>query len=320
MRPFARFAATVTLTTYAFAQLLRVLPRTRITRAVGRLCDMPLPPLVSRAVVGAYVRAYDVDIAEAEPLNGRGAYGSFDAFFTRALRDGARVLARADNTLISPADGRLDAYGRVDEDVIVVKGRRYDARDLLGSAEAAARYRGGQFAVIYLSPRDYHRVHAPVAGHIVELRSCPGDLFPVNSISERHIPDFLVRNRRVAIEIESAHAGTVTVVMVAAMIVGRISVTGVDARDVPLGVHRPDPPTRLERGDELSVFHLGSTAVLFTEPGRVAPIDRPCGRIELGEPLADERVADERVADERVADERVADERVCDSKLGAGDV
>ncbi|MEZ4440394.1 MAG: archaetidylserine decarboxylase [Polyangiaceae bacterium] len=269
--------------TYAFAQLLRVLPRTRITRAVGRLVDLELPPWLSRAVVGVYAKAYDVNLDEAEPLNGSRAYPSFDAFFTRPLRDGARSYERA--PLTSPADGRLDASGPVSADgEISVKGRPYRAKDLLASDAAARRYEGGSFAVIYLSPRDYHRVHAPVAGRIVEIRSCPGDLFPVNAVSERHIPNFLVRNRRVAIELETDDLGTVTVVMVAAMIVGRVTVTGVDADDVPLGTLRPSPPLELARGDELAVFHLGSTAVLFTEPG-VAPFDRPHGPIRLGEAL-----------------------------------
>lgn len=270
--------------TYAFAQLLRVLPRTRITRAVGRLVDLELPPQLSRAVVGAYVRAYGVDLDEAEPLNGRGAYASFDAFFTRPLRHGARPLSAPPHAMLSPADGRLDAYGPVEADgEILVKGRAYQATDLLASNQAAQRYLGGQFAVIYLSPRDYHRVHAPVAGRITEVRSCPGDLFPVNAVSEQHIPNFLVRNRRVAIELETEPHGVVTVVMVAAMIVGRITVTGIEARDVPYGTHRPSPPIALDRAEELAVFHLGSTAVIFTEPGAVAPFDRPLGSIRLGE-------------------------------------
>jgi phosphatidylserine decarboxylase len=277
----------VNVGTYAFAQLLRVLPRTRITRAVGRLVDLELPPWVSRAVVGAYVRAYDVNLDEAEPLNGRGAYASFDEFFTRPLRDGARPWAQSSGTLVSPADGRLDASGRVEDGgTIMVKGRPYRAGDLLASEEAEERYLGGQFAVVYLSPRDYHRVHAPVAGRITMVRSCPGDLYPVNSVSERHIPNFLVRNRRVAIEIDSEDCGIVTVVMVAAMIVGRVTVTGIDATDVPLGSHVLSPPVELAAGDELAVFHLGSTAVLFTEPGAVRSIDRAHGPVRLGQPLA----------------------------------
>ena len=282
----ARLVSAVNVGTYAFAQLLRVLPRTRITRAVGRLVDLELPPWMSRVAVGAYVRAYDVDLDEAEPLNGRGAYESFDAFFTRALRDGARPVADPGDGLISPADGRLDAAGRVEHDgAISVKGRPYRAADLLASDAAVQRYLGGQFAVIYLSPRDYHRVHAPARGRITEVRSCPGDLFPVNSVSEQHIPGFLVRNRRVAIELTTEHAGVVTVVMVAAMIVGRVTVTGVAGDDVPLGTHRPEG-IDLDCGDELAVFHLGSTAVVFTEPGAVPTIDRPFGPIRLGERMS----------------------------------
>lgn len=275
----------VNVGTYAFAQLLRVLPRKQITRVVGRLCELPLSPTISRAVVGAYVRAYDVNLDEAEPLNGAGAYPSFDAFFTRPLRDGARQIDAGADVLVSPADGRLDAVGPVGADRIVVKGRPYRPSELLGSETAAERYEGGQFAVIYLSPRDYHRVHTPVAGRVVEVRSCPGDLFPVNSVSEKHIPNFLGRNRRVAIELETENHGVVQVVMVAAMIVGRVTVSGIDAGDVPVGTHAFDPPLELARGDELAIFHLGSTAVLFTEPGRVGPFDRALGPIRLGEPL-----------------------------------
>jgi phosphatidylserine decarboxylase len=276
----------VTVGTFAMAQLLRVLPRTRITRAVGRLCDLPLPPLVSRAVVSAYVRAYDVDLDEAFPEH-NSAYESFDAFFTRRLREGVRAMPDDPHALASPADGRLDAVGQVDDDTIVVKGRPYDARALLLSDAAATRYRGGEFAVIYLSPRDYHRVHAPARGHLVEVRSAAGELFPVNSISERHIPQFLTRNRRVAIELETEHFGHLTLVMVAAMIVGRITVTGVSERDVPIGTILPASPVGVERGDEVGIFHLGSTVVMFIEPGR-ASIRHPVGPILWGAAINEE--------------------------------
>jgi phosphatidylserine decarboxylase len=283
----------VTVSTFAMAQLLRVLPRTRITRAVGRLCDMPLPPPLSRAIVSAYVRAYDVELDEAAPLNGRGAYESFDAFFTRELRRGARAMPADPFSLASPADGRLDAVGPVGDGQIIVKGRPYDARALLLSDAAAERYRGGEFAVIYLSPRDYHRVHAPARGRLLEVRSAAGELFPVNSISERHIPQFLTRNRRVAIELATDHFGHVTLVMVAAMIVGRITVTGIEAPDVPIGTVIPERPRTFDRGDEMGIFHLGSTVVLFFEPPsssvsslrRDALVRHPLGSIRWGAAL-----------------------------------
>ena len=245
---------------------------------------MPLPRALSKAVVGAYVRAYDVDLDEAEPLNGAGAYPTFDAFFTRPLRRGARSWHDAAGALGSPADGHLVATGTVDDDCIEVKGRPYRAADLLLSADVLARHRGSSFAVIYLSPRDYHRVHAPADCSLVEVRSRQGDLFPVNSISERHIPDYLVINRRVAIDLDSAEHGFMTLVMVAAMIVGRITVVGVEGRDVPFGRQRFDPAIQLRRGEELATFHLGSTAVIFGDPAGPC-FDRPLGPIQVGNRL-----------------------------------
>lgn len=276
------------LGTYAFAQLLKALPRERITRAVGGLCELSLPGRLSRAAVGAYVRAYDVNMDEAEPLSGGGSYTSFDAFFTRRLKANARPIEAPVNQIISPADGRLDAAGTVrDDGIIEVKGKPYSAAELLCSDQVLDRYRGGPFAVVYLSPRDYHRVHMPAPGRVTELRSKEGELFPVNRISELHFPGFLSLNRRVAIQIERTHADgskapELTVVMVAAMIVGRITVTGIADRDVPYGVRTLD--LELARGDELSVFHLGSTAVVFAEPTERS-FDRPMGPIRLGEPL-----------------------------------
>jgi len=274
----------VNVGTYAFAQLLRVLPRTRITRAVGRLCELGLPVPISRLLVGAYVRAYDVDLDDAESLNGAAAYRSFDAFFTRGLRDGARAPCVDREALVSPADGVLQAVGCVTEDGwITVKGSQYRADELLLSEREAERHRGGHYAVIYLSPRDYHRVHSPAAGRFVEVRSAPGELFPVNRISELYFPGFLTRNRRVAMAIDTSR-GRITVVMVAAMIVGRITVTGIGARDVPFGRHPIEPPLELVRGDEIGIFHLGSTAIVFTEPG-AKPLARAPGPIRLGESL-----------------------------------
>jgi phosphatidylserine decarboxylase len=270
--------------TYAAAQILRVLPRTRITRAVGRLCDAKLHPLVSTAVVGLYVRAYNVALEDT--VSPEGAFDSFDAFFTRRLRDGARPHCPDADEVVSPADGRIEAIGRVDgRGGLLIKGRDYRVADLVGDEDEAARYEGGQFAVVYLSPRDYHRVHAPVAGEVTLVRSMPGDLFPVNSIGERHVPSLFATNRRVAIVLETKALGRVTVVMVGAMIVGRITVSAVPGRDVPLGNHPINPRLPVERGDELGIFHLGSTAVVFAPRGG-REWKRPLGPVRLGQPLS----------------------------------
>jgi phosphatidylserine decarboxylase len=195
------------------------------------------------------------------------AWPSFDAFFTRHLRAGIRAIDRDPRAVVSPADGRIESMARVDEGgTFVVKGRPYAVEELVGDAREARRFLGGVGFVVYLSPRDYHRVHAPVSGQIRHIRSMPGDYFPVNAIGMRHVPNLFCRNRRVAIEIDAdGGLGRVTVIMVVAMIVGRITTIGSDAHDVPIGVHTFDPPLRVARGDELGVFHLGSTAVVLVE-------------------------------------------------------
>jgi len=271
----------VGIATYAAAQILRALPRVRISRAVGRLCDQPLPPVVSRAVTRAYCRAYRVNMQEAEPQSS--AYPSFDAFFTRSLREGARTLS--DDALISPCDGVISAVGRVDAGArLMVKGQPYEVGELVGDAREAARYCGGDFAVIYLAPRDYHRVHSPVQGDVTLVRGVAGDLFPVNSIGEQHVPQLFVRNQRASIVIETKGLGRVTVVMVGAVIVGRITVSVLPQHaDVPEGLHVVEPAQAVAKGGEIGMFHLGSTVVLFLEPG--VSIARGLGPVLLGESL-----------------------------------
>jgi phosphatidylserine decarboxylase len=270
--------------TFVAAQILRMLPRARISHAVGRLADQPLAPPVERAVVGLYSRVYDVTLDDCAQ---KSDFRSFDAFFTRTLRKGARAVDPDPTTVVSPADGRVDSMARIDgQGTFLVKGRPYRVDELVGDGVAAARLRGGAGFVVYLSPRDYHRVHAPVAGKVKLIRSMPGDYYPVNAVGMRHVPSLFCRNRRVAIEIDGGpRIGNVTVVMVVAMIVGRVTTIGVSARDVPLGVHAFDPPLYVERGDEIGVFHLGSTAVVLVEERAAGAWLRPVGPVRYGERL-----------------------------------
>jgi phosphatidylserine decarboxylase len=269
--------------TYASAQLLRVLPRERITRFMGRLADVAWSRPLERAVLGAYCKAYDVALDECESPD---RWTSFDHFFTRSLREGARPLETA--TWVSPSDGRLESPGVVtQESRYLVKGRPYRVEELVGDPAEAERYVGGGGCVVYLSPRDYHRVHSPAAGKLVTVRSMPGDYYPVNSIGLDHVPNLFVRNRRVALAIDTPEDGRVTVVMVAAMVVGRITVSGIDARDVPYGTHTMSH--ELAAGDELGMFHLGSTAVVFFEPKGFRRFVAKEGAIRMGQALAEGR-------------------------------
>ena len=270
--------------TYATAQFLRVLPRASIGRAFGRLADHRWSTPVERAVLGVYTRVYGVELDDCVQ---DGRWSSFDAFFTRQLRDGTRHIDPDPNAVVSPADGRIESMGRVDgAGTFTVKGRPYSVAELVGDEAEAARFLGGSGCVVYLSPRDYHRVHAPVSGVVRRIRSMPGDYFPVNAIGVKHVANLFCRNRRVAIEIDAdGNLGRVTVVMVVAMIVGRITTAGIEARDVPLGDHVFDPPLRVQKGDEIGVFHLGSTAVVLTEKAASGPWLVDEGPVRYGQAL-----------------------------------
>jgi phosphatidylserine decarboxylase len=273
--------------TYATAQILRVLPRARMSQLAGQLADVRWPEGVGRAVVALYSRLYDVSLDDCEH---KGPWPSFDAFFTRKLRHEARSVGGDPRTILSPADGRIESLGPVGRDRrFMVKGRPYSVEELVGSASEAERFTGGAGFVVYLSPRDYHRVHAPVGGVVRRIRSMPGDYFPVNGIGLAHVPNLFCRNRRVAFEIDADGGadgpGRVTVVMVAAIVVGRITTRGMGARDVPFGEHTFDPPLRVERGGELGIFHLGSTAVVFVEERAAGAWLASEGPVRYGQPL-----------------------------------
>jgi phosphatidylserine decarboxylase len=273
--------------TFAAAQLLRVVPRQGVSRLMGRVADHRWSAPVGRAVVGLYSRAYDVRFDECAEKDG---WESFDAFFTRALKPGARPIDPDPRRIVSPADGRLESMGRIDDrSTFLVKGNPYSVEDLVGDAVDARRYVGGGGCVVYLSPRDYHRVHSPVAGRISVVRSMRGDYYPVNSIGMRHVKNLFARNRRVAIAIDTENVGRVTVVMVAAMVVGRITLSAIDARDVPFGTHAPG--VEVARGDELGMFHLGSTAVVLLEPRALDRWLAEEGPIRMGASLAEPRSA-----------------------------
>jgi phosphatidylserine decarboxylase len=262
------------------AQAIRALPRVPLSNAVGALAESHAPRPLVRAVMNVYCRAYDVDLSEAAPVEG--GYPSFDEFFTRRLAPGVRPID--DGPVVCPADGVIASAGPIDGSTLSVKSQQYSVAELTGEPSDAERYAGGTFAVIYLSPRDYHRVHSPVDGHVVFARGIGGDLFPVNAIGERYVPGLFVKNQRVSIVIDTPTLGRVTAVMVGATIVGRITVSCLDRDRVTPGLHTPATPVAVRRGDEIGIFHLGSTVVLLLEPCvRTSP---NLGRVRYGSALS----------------------------------
>ncbi len=272
------------------AQALQALPRKRLSRALGALTSAPAPQPVIAAAIAAFVRIYDVDLSEVDiPPSG---FRTFDDFFTRRLRDGARVVDPDPRALVSPADGRLEDLGEISADgSLTVKGRPYTAADLLGDSEAARRYQGGRYFIVYLSPRDYHRVHAPTCGDVQCVRYVPGTLYPVNRIGTDHLSQVFARNERLAIVQEGAVHGTVTTIMVGAIGVGRIGLSFDDVQtnrgDTPGLRSYADAPIPRDRGEELGAFHMGSTAIVMTPKAcKLDLLVRPGTSIRMGEAMA----------------------------------
>ncbi len=272
------------------AQTVRVLPRKRLSRALGSLASSHAPQRVVDAAVAAFVRAYDVDLSEvAMPPGG---FRTFDDFFTRKLLPGARVVDPDPRALVSPADGRIEDLGEISVDgELIVKGQPYTAAALLGDPAAAEAYEGGHYFIVYLSPRDYHRVHAPTCGNVQCMRYVSGTLFPVNRIGTDFIPQLFARNERLAIVQEGVDHGLVTTIMVGAIGVGRIGLSFDDVQtnrgDTPGLRSYADAPIPRERGDELGVFHMGSTAIVMTPPDCKLDVVAQAGAaIRMGEAMA----------------------------------
>jgi phosphatidylserine decarboxylase len=258
------------------------------SRVLGRLSDVRLPSLLLVPLIHAYSRGYGVDLSEAaQPPS---AYPSFNAFFTRRLRDGLRPVDTAAGVVVSPSDSRLSAIGPVPADLQLeqVKGENYSLAALLGSASDAARFARGVYSTLYLSPAMYHRVHSPVDGDVVAWRYVPGRLYPVNAMGARSVPGLLARNERVVVRLDTAAHGAVAVVLVGATNVGRISLAFADLvtnRGHAAGETRPASKVLLRRGDELGVFNLGSTVVLLVEAPRLEPATRSGAFVRVGEAL-----------------------------------
>jgi phosphatidylserine decarboxylase len=277
---------------------------------MGRLADVPVVRPLRRPVYGAAARVLGMDLSEAQdPV---GSYRSLDELFVRRLRPGARSWPADPAVVGSPVDGVVGAVGGVESgELLQAKGRRYTVAELLDDAEQAPRFEGGSYVTLYLAPRHYHRIHAPVGGTMGWARHVPGRLLPVNRPAVARVDRLFPRNERLAAVIEppagalevsaaealsggsigATPAGAVAVVAVGAFNVGRITADFDDAlvtnrRGARAETREYDPPLAVERGEGLMAFHLGSTVVLlFERPVSLAPGLSGGGEIRLGDPL-----------------------------------
>ena len=245
---------------------------------------------VTTEIIRRFVRKYSVNMDEALDSN-IGSYASFNDFFTRALKPGARPLAKAD--LICPVDGAISQFGPISGDQIFqAKGHRYSTTALVGGdAALAAQFENGSFATLYLSPKDYHRIHMPCDGRLMQMVYVPGDLFSVNPTTACGVPGLFARNERVVCVFESVR-GLFVLVLVGATIVGSMATVWHGVVNPPrlpnVKTWHYDKQVEFKQGDEMGRFLLGSTVVmLFPKTPLAFNPDWASGRvIRLGEAMA----------------------------------
>ena len=270
-----------------------LLPKRGLTALAGRGASARGGGTTTQ-VIRWFVRKYRVDMSEAAQPN-VAAYATFNDFFTRALKPGARPLA--DAGLICPVDGAISQFGAIERDQIVqAKGHRYSTSALVGGDSAlAARFNNGSFATLYLSPRDYHRIHMPCDGRLLRMTHVPGTLFSVNPVTARGVPGLFARNERVVCVFDSAR-GVFVLALVGATIVGGMATVWHGVVNAPRVArvrewHYDDRNIFLEKGEEMGRFLLGSTVVLLFPEGelRFNPEWKEEKAVRLGEAMADYR-------------------------------
>ncbi|GGY10090.1 phosphatidylserine decarboxylase [Massilia dura] len=270
-----------------------LLPKGALTNFAGRVAGAKGGAMTTR-LIRWFVGKYDVNMDEAANSD-IASYHSFNEFFTRALKPGVRPIA--DVPFVCPVDGRISQFGAIEDDQIFqAKGHSFTTTALVGGDRALAdRFRHGSFANLYLSPRDYHRIHMPCDGKLTRMIYVPGSLFSVNPTTARGIPGLFARNERVVCVFDTAH-GPFVMTLVGATIVGSMATVWHGVVNPP---RQPnicdwtymDRDIVLKKGEELGRFLLGSTVVMLFPKDTLAfnPGWQPAGAVRLGEPMATSR-------------------------------
>jgi phosphatidylserine decarboxylase len=274
-----------------FIALQYMLPQHGLSRLIGKLASCSWP-MCKTPMIRWFARHYQVHMEEAAHP-GLKDYASFNAFFTRALRSGARPLAPAPDHVACPADGVISQFGPIAEGrIFQAKGSTYDVHELLANDVLATSFRHGHFATVYLSPKDYHRVHMPLDGTLTDMLYVPGRLFSVNLTTAEHVPRLFARNERVVAVFRTPY-GRMALVLVGAMIVAGIETVwaGQVASHSGHMQHTCYPHADavvLRKGDEMGRFKLGSTVVMLLDHPELhwQPHIAPGLSIRMGQTLA----------------------------------
>ena len=252
-----------------------ITPQLGVSNLAGRLADNDRSPALKNRVIKWFIGRYGVDMSEAAEPNPE-AYATFNDFFTRELKPGIRPLADGEKTLVSPVDGAISQLGQVTGDrVFQAKGQSFSLSELLGGEEATtAPFADGEFSTIYLSPKDYHRIHMPMAGTLRQMIHVPGKLFSVNPVTAENVPNLFARNERVVCIFDTA-SGPMALVLVGAMIVGSVETrwAGVvvpGSRQVTSTLYEGEQTISFDKGEEMGRFRLGSTVIVVMPKGAVS--------------------------------------------------
>lgn len=266
-RRVAVLSLTSRLKKQIFIKAQRVVPQHQLSRVVGQLAASE-NPLLKNVIISAFKAQYGIDMSIAEQSNAL-KFKSFNEFFTRSLKAGVREISADPDVIVSPADGAISQIGQInDGEVFQAKGQSFSVDNLIADPQLAAPFKQGQFATVYLSPKDYHRVHMPFAGKLTETLYVPGELFSVNQTTAENIPGLFARNERMVCLFDT-EIGRMAVVLVGAMIVAGIETvaTGKVKPTGRLEIQQHD--LALAKGDELGRFYLGSTAIVLFEQDKM---------------------------------------------------
>lgn len=267
-----------------------VMPKQAITNLAGRVAGHQGGSMTT-SLIRWFVGKYGVDMSEAANPD-IASYPSFNEFFTRPLRDGVRPLAASD--YVCPVDGAISQFGDIDDHhIFQAKGHKFTTAELVGGDSAlAAHFQHGHFANVYLSPKDYHRIHMPCDGRLTRMIYVPGKLFSVNPTTARGVPGLFARNERVVCVFESDEFGPFVMTLVGATIVGSMATVWHGVVNPPrmpriCDWHYEPGQVSLKKGEEMGRFLLGSTVVMLFQRGAIAfnPDWAPEGKVRLGEPM-----------------------------------
>jgi phosphatidylserine decarboxylase len=256
-----------TLSSKAFIGFQHVAPQHTLSRLVGLLAASE-NSFIKSTFIRTFHQRYQIDmsLAQNEDL---ASYASFNDFFTRSLKPGVRHVDNAASSVVSPADGAISQLGHIDGDAVFqAKGQSFSVNQLVGHTALAQPFIGGEFATVYLSPKDYHRVHMPFAGTLTDTIYVPGELFSVNTVTAENVPALFARNERLVCLFDTS-VGRMAVVLVGAMIVAGIETVATGKIKPSDQLEHRKHNLQLDKGAELGRFYLGSTAVVLFEPNKM---------------------------------------------------